>query len=236
MERTSVFSNNQLNKLIVALNEAKFPSLAGKYGDEYEAKKRKVESLSMTISDENNRDRTFDILIRGDSAPRAYFKLTIDLSLLLAEKFPGRGTARETKKPFSISSETLVSLRLETSGGFAGIHSVLEIKPRPMSSSIGGWMWNWSQTIGGRTEKAEGDITLEIPKLIELLNAANFPKLNGKDFKEKNLADGFGEVVTLKLKGGQTFTVSNYGNTAPKEYFALTQYLNETKAWTLPTQ
>lgn len=83
----SILSNNQLNVLLRALDEARFPALTGKYRQKNLADGIN-ETVALTVSDEANRDRTFTIENYGDTAPRAYYEMMNRLRAFIALKFP----------------------------------------------------------------------------------------------------------------------------------------------------
>lgn len=82
-----LLSNNQLDLLLRAINSARLPALAGKYEQKNLADGIN-ETVTLTISDEANRDRTFTIQNYGDQAPRAYYAFTSRLRAFTALKFP----------------------------------------------------------------------------------------------------------------------------------------------------
>jgi len=84
---SSYLSGNQLNAVLRILNEARFPALSGKYRQKNLADGIN-ETLTLTISDEANRDRTFTIENTGDGAPRAYSQMMDRLRAFVALKFP----------------------------------------------------------------------------------------------------------------------------------------------------
>jgi hypothetical protein len=220
-------SNNQLDALIRVVNKNKLPALAGKYRQEDLADGLN-ETLSLTISDENNKDQTFVVENYGNKAPAGFFAVVFYLRQLRMDKF--RGTSENTGTNL-VDQRNFEALTLETSGGFAGIRAKIEASQRPPQSSIrGDLVFKWSQIIAGRETNQSGSLTGdEQTQLMRLINAANLPALNGRHFRQKNLADGFSEVLTVTLKDGRSYTVSNYGDTAPPEYYPLIQYLNELK-------
>ena len=221
-------SRNQVEAFLEVLNAVQLPKLAGYYSRGKSSVMGFVEVLVLTISDDKNHDQEFEIQNYSDSPPRGYAKIIAYLRSLQVQKFSDKDL--QVPEADWVTQDNFSSLTLETSGGFAGIRSLLQVVPAPGFSSIDGSKLKWSQTIGGRTETQEAGLSFEIPKeLIRLVNSTNFSKLNGKKFQQPNLADGFNEVLTLTLNDGRTFTVSNYGDTAPPEYYALTQYLNELK-------
>lgn len=218
-------SNEQIEASLKFLNAAQLPKNVGLYYG-----KSKVvglaEVLTLTLNDDQQRDQKFEIQNYGDAAPRAYYEVTAFLRKLQIQKFSAQNLP--IPAPAWTTSGNFRSLVLQTSGGFAGLRSTLAIKPRPMTSSIAGWVVNWLQTIAGRETIKSGGINFkEEAEIIRLINEANFAKLNGQRFQQPGLADGFNETLTLTLSSGQTFTVSNYGDQAPPEFLALTQYLGD---------
>ncbi len=80
-------SGNQLNVVLRALNETRFPLLAGKYQQQHLADGLH-ETVTLTLSDEQNRDRTFIVENIGNAAPRAYYEFTSRLRAFVALKLP----------------------------------------------------------------------------------------------------------------------------------------------------
>jgi hypothetical protein len=132
----------------------------------------------------------------------------------------------EAKKALTVTRANFLSVIWERSGGFAGIHSLIGVRTPPATSKSRSYELHHSQTVGGR-ETGE-DATLkpqQEAELLRLLDAAHFPSLNGKSYRQPGLADGFAETLVLTLKGGRKYIVSNYGNSAPAEYYRITEYL-----------
>ncbi len=222
----AAMSRNQMESAVKFLNAAQLPRLTGNYHRGKSSVDGFGEVLVLTISDAKDRDQKFEIQNSIDAPPRVYRQVVDYLRDLQTQKFSGI----ELPIPQSdwITRDNFNSLTLETSGGFAGIHSIFEIRTPPMTSSDSTIKLRLSQTIGGREATKNGALRFdEFDQLILLLNSARFSNLNGKNFKQKNLADGFNELLTLTLDNGIKFTVSNYGDTAPAEYSAIIQYLNE---------
>lgn len=226
-------STNQTNSFLKVLNTAQLPNLVGRYHRGKSSVIGLAEVLVLTISDEKDRDRKFEIQNSIDAPPRGYLEVVAYLRNLQVQKF----SDKDLPIPDSdwVTRDNFQSLTLETSGGFAGTRSLFEIKPRPSHSSLGGWIMSWSQTTYGLKQVKEVELG-EIGELILQLNTARMADINGKNFQQPNLADGFNEVLTLALSNGKKFTVSNYGDTAPPEYSALVQYLSELKNKSLATQ
>lgn len=129
-----------------------------------------------------------------------------------------------------VTTKNLQTLIFETSGGFAGLQDTLEIPVNKATHSSHRFPIFRTQVIGGRKTQSQGGLSAaDIEGLIRLINAANLANLNGKSFEQKQLRDGFNEVLTVTLSNGRSFKVSNYGDTAPPEYYAITQYLNKLK-------
>jgi hypothetical protein len=132
-----------------------------------------------------------------------------------------------------VDRENFSALVFETSGGFAGIESRLEIRTSEDDSKP--FSLNWSYTVQKRGLARNVDLSSkEETALLAAVNDANLPDLNGKEFKQKHLADGFNEVLALTLESGEKFVVQNYGDAAPPEYFALTKFLRELQAKKFP--
>ena len=186
-----------------------------------------VETLTLTLSDSNNRDQKFALQSFGDGAPRALGQVKEFFRKLQIEKFGEKPMVA----PLLVTRHNFASLTWKTSHGFPGLTAVLDIAPRPPLSSRGGWVlgWsNWSPTGASRENKRESEVFFEeIDELVRLINLANFPNLNGQNFRQEGLSDGFNDTLTLVLKDGQTFSVSNYGDTAPPEFGALVSYLQK---------
>jgi hypothetical protein len=229
---SSPLSNNQVKALITQINKLKLPALAGDYRQPNLADGLN-ETLTLTISDDENRDRSFVIQNYGKTAPQGFYKMTEYLRQLRLDKFHGvsEGPAAEAL----VTRQNLDSITLETSGGYAGLRSSIRIIRNPgFSSTIPAAVYPltlfWSQQIGGKNSSGRVELTAaEFDELIRLANAANLSQLNGKKFRQPNLYDGLNEVLTVKLNGGRQFVVENYGDTAPAEYLTLVRYLNELK-------
>jgi hypothetical protein len=85
--RSGFLSNNQFGLLVRAINETRLPALAGEYKD------KKMHSgvhatVTLIISDEANRDRTFTIVNYGSVAPRAYYTFLERMRKFVGLKFP----------------------------------------------------------------------------------------------------------------------------------------------------
>ncbi len=139
-------------------------------------------------------------------------------SSVAAHKKPISSTRSKPKiNVLQVTESSFVSLTFDVSGGYAGTHSqlVLDSKhitlsdPRRNATTTATWI---------RKERAP---------LFKTLNDAKFPTLAG-NYQQKNLADGFNETVTLKLRQGKSvcsFVVQNYGDRAPKAYYKVTMWL-----------
>jgi len=223
-------SPNQLNTLIGKINELKLPALAGDYRQPVHTDES-TETLILIISDENNRDRTYTIH-KGPAAPTGFSEMTDFLSDFWEMKTSALGHSTVTAGSVRTFTRTnWKTLTLSISGGFANLKSELKVSLIYPNPDLGNPALMWSQNLPGKKEQIfqRKLSVLETTEIIRLLNAAKLESLNGQNFRQKNLADGFNEVLTAELNDGQKFTVSNYGDQAPPEYFALTQYLNELK-------
>lgn len=125
-----------------------------------------------------------------------------------------------------VTRENFSALVFETSGGLAGIVSQIEIHaPRNESKRFS---LDYIYTVQKRGLARNVDLTAdEEAAVLIAVNAANLPALDGKEFWQKQLADGFNEVLTLTLVTGEKYVVQNYGDKAPSEYYALTRFLRE---------
>lgn len=111
----------------------------------------------------------------------------------------------------------LTGLTYEVSGGFAGITDTLDIteghiklmKSRPVSTA---------EAVFTKADRQQ---------LAAVLDKADFAHLVG-DYRQKNLADGLNERLTVVVgtgRGAKVYVVSNYGDRAPASYYKVTAYL-----------
>jgi len=236
----SPLSNNQLNALIKKFNQNHLVALEGEY--KFTTNTRESEYIALEASDSNNRDFYFSIGISGDADKQGeillkdffdFKRYLFSVSKLPAPLCPG---GLPLPEPL-VNWQNFSSLILETSGGFAGIRSQIKISANPQGPSSAPWTIQRSETVAGKTvEEIEKLSFYEEKGFIGFLNYARLDANNGKSWEQKDLRDGFNQVVTLQLRDGRKFIVSNYGDTAPPEYSALVQYLNELKDKTLATK
>jgi len=113
----------------------------------------------------------------------------------------------------------LSSVTFVVTGGFAGINDTLDIteghikqlKNRPIS------------TTDAVFTKAD------MKQLAAVLYDADFTHLVG-DYRQKNLADGFNETLTVMVgtgRGSKVYVVRNYGDQAPPAYHKVAAYLRQ---------
>ena len=124
-----------------------------------------------------------------------------------------------------ILDRNFVSLRLDVSGGFAGISTTMKVG----RNSITATNPIRDPKLPTRTV-AFSDA--ERKQLLQLLNDVRFAKLVGTYTQEK-LRDGFNEVVALTTTSyGKTdiYVISNYGDRAPKDFYRIKAFLNELQA------
>lgn len=86
---TIPLSNNQLNTLLRAVNEANLKALSGKY-EQKSLRDGTWEVVTLTISDEQNRDLIFSIENHGDTAPHSFYTLAARLRDFIKLKSPRR--------------------------------------------------------------------------------------------------------------------------------------------------
>jgi hypothetical protein len=85
--RTTTLSNMEFDVLVDVLNEARFPSLVGKY-----MQKNLADGINETVTlslrgADGRPQQWFDVENYGDTAPAAYYKVTEYLRQLLQRKF-----------------------------------------------------------------------------------------------------------------------------------------------------
>jgi len=215
---TAILSGDQLNELVHLANIANFPGLKPSYG---KAPTPQLDSFTLIASDAKFADKIWNVVCYHSGAPAAVADIKTFLSELATQKFVFDAT--------KVTLANFVSLRMEQSGGFAGIQTLLSITPDGI---------NYGNTRRSTEPGAEEPPTMpisvaDINALIQLLNEVDFPSLVGI-YQQKNLADGFNEVVTLRLQkpdgSEQSFTVSNYGDQAPAGYYKVTAFLQKLQA------
>lgn len=145
-------------------------------------------------------------------------------ALLFAAQLAAHADAKSAKDKVPLfTRKTLQIVKFETFGGYAGTRSLLTIQVSPDAASV-----ELQSNARGRTEEQTAPLeAAEVDGLLRVLNAANLPKLDGKNFRQQNLFDGFNEILTVALRNGKSFTVQNYGAEAPPEYSAIVRYVRE---------
>lgn len=224
-------SNNQLDELIRLLNKTRLPLLSRSYRDPKTTDADK-EVLTLKISDADNRDRVFAIENYGKTAPLGYFQVVELLQQLRHDKFP---ISQINLNPL-FTRDTLESVSFETFGGYAGIRSLLTIKFPPAKARFTVSI-SWTRKVGGRDVEQNAQLeNQEADALLQVLNAADLPKLNGQKYRQPNLYDGFNETLTVTQRGGKKFVVENYGDKAPAEYYKITAYIRQLQQKHFPQQ
>lgn len=217
-ENTAPLSNNQLVALLNAFNRAGFSGIEGNQAAIAFSPPtvRLRQTMTIVLSDENNRDRSFTIAQFG--AP-GFDEFAAALRRLSADKFS------DPTSEDAVTRQNFQSVQLKTFGGFAGMQSSITISLEPSANNTKPKLV-WEQTIGGRkANRVRFPSDADFNHLISMLNAAKIAQLNGKKFEQAGLYDGFHETLTVILKNGRKFVVENYGNTAPAEYYAVMRQL-----------
>lgn len=216
-------SFNQQIALFNNINAARILEIAGDY------RQRNVadgfnETLTLTISDENDRDQQFVIKNYGDTAPRNYYQFIDYLNELRDQK------TGQTKATQSVDKENFQSLTLSTSGGIARIQSQVEIDAPDKETNSSQWMISSNEKRGRRTVRLQTNINVhELDALFQSLDTANLEKMNGKNYRQPGLFDGFNNTLTVTLRNGQKFTVDNYGDQAPAGFYKILEEVNRLK-------
>jgi len=115
----------------------------------------------------------------------------------------------------AISRANFVALKWERSGGYAGVRTQMLIHNGFLQLHRGA-------PENQKPSQIKALSKAEFQSILKLLNDAQFTKIAGK-YNAPNLADGFGDIVTLTLQTPgakpQVFTVENYGELAPKAFY-----------------
>lgn len=208
-------SFNQQIALFDHINAAEIPELAGEYRQK-NLSDGWNETLTLTISDEQNRDQQFVIKNYGDTAPAEFYTFINYLNNMRDQKTGKASTSQ------SMNKETFQSLTLNTFGGIAGDQSQVEIHA-PDEAGIYP-LWTISSTGKGRGlstryQKNAFINVNELDALFQSLSNANLEEINGKKYRQPGLFDGLTNTLTVTLQNGQIFTVENYGNQAPAGFY-----------------
>ncbi|BCM88851.1 hypothetical protein IAD21_00693 [Abditibacteriota bacterium] len=131
-----------------------------------------------------------------------------------------------TKTAPRVTRDNFVSLSWQQTGGFAGIQTSLQLQSNVLSYSTN------RPTVGGGSGNSidrtplpdtRGVSNHQLDALIEKMNQVHLPALVG-NYRQPNLADGFNEVLVLTISDkddrDQHFVIQNYGDKAPRGYFA----------------
>ena len=120
----------------------------------------------------------------------------------------------------------MLSVTLETSGGIAGIHSLINVEVIQMYSPDSVTKINWINTIDGRIVARDAELEpYNFNDIIRLLNDAKIFTLSNKKYVQENLRDGFNEVLTITLNDGRQIVVENQSDKAPAAYYKITEFL-----------
>jgi hypothetical protein len=223
---TTWLSNNQLDEIIRSINQARLPAMAGKYHQANLAD-GVSETLVLVISDDRNEDQSFVIENYGNTAPPEFYRLAEGMRQMRLAKFPDEhGTT--TNQGGLVTRENLRSLSFKSvtvDDNFGGLS--LDFVVAKDAQDDRSWLMSWTSVRNrmGHNTSTKGIVRVALTELIPLVNAVNWSDLNGRRFRDKGLMHGADEVATLTLEDGRQFTVSNYGNSAPAEYYKITEYL-----------
>jgi len=203
-------SHNQLKALIKQINASKILQLVGKYHQENLADGWN-ETLTLTISNQENKDQSFIIENYGKTAPAGFYTFISYLNQLRDQKSDVAGTTA------LVTPDNFQSLTLQTFGGIGGIGTTVEINAPKTIPGDKKWAIDYTHS---RDKPQHADIDAqECNTLFQLLNGANLPAMNGKHYRQKGLYDGFNTTLTVTLRDGQKFTVTSYGNQAPVGFY-----------------
>lgn len=214
-------SNHQIELLIGELNKIAFTKVSSPKGSVILADRR-GDAVWLIINDEQGQDQIYTAAYNGRYFQPAPFKLINYLYYFQKTKFPD-GSRLWSQQYVPFTRTYFQSLTLETSGGIEANRSTIIVRVVPKSNDL-----QLSQSINGKDFGQDQSLgSVGTWTFFRLLNSAKLPSLNGKSYKQLNLADGINEVLTLTLSDGRTFTFSNYGNHAPEEYAVFTRYLKD---------
>lgn len=214
-------SFNQQVALFDNINAAGITNLVGDY------RQRNLsdgfnETLTLTISDAQNRDQRYIINNYGDTAPRNFYRFIDYLNELRDAK---TGQPRNTAQ--IVNKDNFQSLTLNILGGIAGIQTQTEIHA-PAESGYRQWMISSNERSRGRIIRHQTNINVsELNALFHSLSNANLAKMNGEKYHQQGLYDGFNNILTVTLQDGKKYTVESYGNTAPAGFYQILAEVNQ---------
>lgn len=217
-------SFNQQVDLFDNINAAGITDLVGDYrqrnlADGFD------ETLTLTISDAQNRDQRYVIKNYGDTAPRNFYRFIDYLNELRNHKTGQTGAATQ-----NVDFDTFQSLSLNTVGGIAGMQTQVEILAPDTANGFQRWMIRSNERSRGRTVRHQSNIDpRDLDALFQSLSNADLPALNGKKYRQDGLFDGFNNTLIVTLRDGQKFTVENYGNQAPADFYTILAAVNQLK-------
>lgn len=213
-------SFNQQITLFRSINAAGILQLAGNYRQKNLADGWN-ETLTLTISDEQNHDQQFVIKNYGNTAPANFYNFINYLNDVRDQK------TGQTRTFQNVNKDTFQSLTLNTFGGIAGTQSQVEIHAPDEAIGYHLWTISSSERNRGRNLMKASIKVNELGALFQSLNDLNLEEINGKKYHQSGLFDGLTNTLTVTLKNGQIFTVENYGNQAPAGFYEILTEVNQ---------
>jgi hypothetical protein len=216
-------SFNQQIAFFNHINAAGIPGLVGDYRQKNLADGFN-ETLTLTISDEQNRDQHYVIKNYGNVAPKNFYQF-IDYLNELREQKTGQASTSQ-----SVNKETFQSLTLNTFGGIAGAQSQVEIHAPDEAGIYPAWTISSTGEDRGLSTRYQKNAFIsvnELNALFQSLSNANLEEMNDKKYRQEDLFDGFNNTLTVTLQDGKKFTVQSYGNTAPAGFYKIVAEVNQ---------